>query len=205
MVGTLASTNLTARLRAFREAHPGVRLTLRTARSDGVSALVQQGGVALGLRYLPDPSPAIVSRPVQTEELVVVCAAHSNLADLAPTEPAVLAGVPWIGFASGAGSSGEPFARLLERQLLRAGLDAADIIAVDSLTAQERLAEADFGLLPASSIEEELRSGTLRLLPVAPLATTVPIHAIHRRHGYLAPVAHHLPALIATSPSTSLI
>jgi len=61
LVGTLASTGLTTRLRAFREAHPGVRLALRTARSDEVSALVQQGEVELGLRYFPDPSGAVVS------------------------------------------------------------------------------------------------------------------------------------------------
>jgi DNA-binding transcriptional LysR family regulator len=204
LVGTLASTGLTTRLRAYREAHPGVRLALRTARSDEVSALVRRGEVALGLRYFPDPDRSLTSRLVEEEELIVVCAGHSRLVDPAATEPSALAGVPWIGFPVGAGSSGEPFARVLERQLLRAELDGAEIIATDSLTAQKRLIEADFGLglLPASSVEEELRLGTLRALPIAALATTVPVLIVHRREGYLSPAARRLLAALTTSRAT---
>src|SRR5262245_21107472 len=51
LVGTLAATSLTARLRRFRESHPAVDLRLRTALSDEVSALVRAGDATLGLRY----------------------------------------------------------------------------------------------------------------------------------------------------------
>lgn len=206
LVGTLAGTSLTARLRAFRAAHPRIRLALRTARSDEVSALVQQGEVALGLRYFSDPARAVVSHFVRDEELVVVCAGDSRFAVPTASEPADLVGAPWVGFPTGAGSSGEPFARVLKRQLLRAGLEGAEIVAIDSLTAQKRLIEADFGLglLPVSSVAEELRLGTLRLLPVAELATAAPVVALHRRDGYLSGAARRLLAvLIAPAASES--
>src|SRR5262249_39772890 len=61
VVGTLASTTLTASLRRFREAHPGVDLRLRTALSVEVSALVLRGDATLGLRYDVDPHPDLVS------------------------------------------------------------------------------------------------------------------------------------------------
>src|SRR3989442_710712 len=51
LVGTLASTTLTARLQRFRRAHPHVRLALRTALSREVTALVRRGGAAPRLRY----------------------------------------------------------------------------------------------------------------------------------------------------------
>src|SRR5262249_10236798 len=51
LVGTLASSGLTAHLRRFREAHPGIDLRLRTALSAEVSALVRRGEATLGLRY----------------------------------------------------------------------------------------------------------------------------------------------------------
>src|SRR5438128_5727141 len=70
MVGTLASTTLTARLRTFRHAHPQVRLALRTAISREVTALVRRGDAALGLRYFPDPDPDVVSLPLYKEALV---------------------------------------------------------------------------------------------------------------------------------------
>ena len=51
LVGTLASSSLTARLRQLCQAHPGLDLRLRTALSEEVSALVLRGDTALGLRY----------------------------------------------------------------------------------------------------------------------------------------------------------
>jgi DNA-binding transcriptional LysR family regulator len=194
LVGTIAGTRLTDRLRAFREAHPAIRLELRTARSDEVSALVQQGDVAIGLRYFADPSSSIVSHLVEEERLLVICAGHSRLAAGVDIEPAALHGVPWITFPTGSGSSGEPYARVVEQQRLRAGLDDAEIIAIDSLTAQKRLIEADFGvgLMPASSVAEELRLGTLAVVQVPALSATVPVVAIHRRTGYLVPAAQRL-------------
>jgi DNA-binding transcriptional LysR family regulator len=194
LVGTLAGTHLTGQLQAFRQTYPLVRLLLRTARSDEVSELVQQGEALLGLRYFNDPRAGICSQPVIEEPLQVVSALQSRLIAGTPTEPAALAGIPWIGFPTGTRSSGEPFAHILTRQLLRTGLDGAEMIEIDSLPAQKRLIEADFGvgLLPASSIEEEVRLGTMRVLPVDALTTTVPVVAIYRRQGYLSRAARLL-------------
>src|SRR5258706_11668723 len=61
IVGTLASTKLTARLRRFREAHPGIELRLRTALSAEVSELVRRGDATFGLRYGLDPNPDLTS------------------------------------------------------------------------------------------------------------------------------------------------
>ncbi|MEO9088326.1 MAG: LysR family transcriptional regulator [Ktedonobacteraceae bacterium] len=206
LVGTLASTRLTGQLRAFREAYPHVRLLLRTARSAEVSNLVQQGDALLGLRYFADPRPEIVcSLPVMHEPLQIVSAAHSRLVVGIPTEPLALQGVPWIGFPTGIGSSGEPFARILVQQLLRYSMEDAEMITIDSLTAQKRLIEADFGigLLPASSIEEELRLGTMQVLPIAALQTTVPVMLIYRCQAYLSCAARRLREML-TLQTTSL-
>ncbi len=201
LVGTLASTRLTGQLQTFRESYPRVRLLLRTARSAEVSDLVQQGDALLGLRYFADPRTEIMcSQPVMHEPLQVVSSAHSHLVTGTPTEPLALQGIPWINFPTGMGSSGEPFARLLTQQLLKHGLEDAEITTIDSLTAQKRLIEADFGLglLPASSIEEELRLGTMQVLPIAALQTTVPVMLIYRRQGYLSCAAHSLREMLSS-------
>jgi DNA-binding transcriptional LysR family regulator len=194
LVGTLASTHLTARLQAFREAYPQVRLVLCTARSAEVSTQVHQGDALLGLRYFADPDPAIRSVPVMEEPLLVVCAAHSRFVTGAPTEPAALLGVPWLSFPYRAGSSSQ----VLERQLLKHDLASAERIVIDSLTAQKRLIEADFGvgLLPASSIEEELRLGTLRVLAIPALQTVMPVMLISRRQAYLSRAARLLVSIL---------
>ncbi len=206
LVGTLAGTSLTGRLRAFRAAHPHVRLLLRTARSDEVSALVQQGEAQLGLRYFNDPAPQVQSHFVADEPLCVVCAAQSRwVDDDGRISPDALVGVPWVTFPVGTRSSGEPFARLVTRQLQRCGLDDAEIVAIDSLTAQKRLIEADFGLglLPASSIEEEVRLGTLRVLPIPALETAAPVVVIHRRRAYLSGAVRRLLAMLTEEAAQS--
>jgi DNA-binding transcriptional LysR family regulator len=205
LVGTLASTQLTAHLQAFHKTYPRVRLKLCTARSDEVSTLVQQGDAHLGLRYFADPRPEIRSLLAINEPLLVICAAHSHFVTQEPTEPVALLGVPWVTFPLSPGSSGEPFARLLEQQLLRYELDTAERIVIDSLTAQKRLIEADFGvgLLPASSIEEELHLGTVRVLPIAALQTSVPVMVIHRRQAYLSRAARLLLSMLASQAGTS--
>jgi DNA-binding transcriptional LysR family regulator len=69
LVGTLASTDLTARLQRFRRMHPDVRLALHTALSREVSALVRRGDAVLGLRYFGDPDPDLVSLELYREPL----------------------------------------------------------------------------------------------------------------------------------------
>lgn len=63
-------------------------------------------------------------------------------------------------------------------------------------TARKRMIEAGFGvgLMPASSIEEEIRLGTLAVLDIPELCATVPVMLIHRREGFLSPVANRLRA-----------
>src|SRR5437773_12208391 len=61
VVGTLASTTLTERLRRFREAHPAIDLRLRTALSSEVSALVRRGDATLGLRFDIETHPDLRS------------------------------------------------------------------------------------------------------------------------------------------------
>ena len=63
VVGTLASTSLTMRLRRFREDYPGIDLRMRTALSREISELVRRGDATLGLRYGAEPDPDLVSTP----------------------------------------------------------------------------------------------------------------------------------------------
>ena len=87
---------------------------------------------------------------------------------------------------------------LLARQLIRAGLEHADLTLIDSLTAQKRLAQAGFGLalVPESSVRDELRQGTAGGAGRRGDAGTIPITALHRRNGYLSPAAKALLALL---------
>ena len=103
----------------------------------------------------------------------------------------------------------ESFVQFLQRKFLAAGLEDAEIIPIDSLTAQKRLVEAGFGiaLLAESGIQEELKQGMLKVLNVPALRAAIPIALVYRGNGYLSAAARSLLSIIETSwhhkPSTS--
>ena len=203
LVGTLANTVLTGRLQRFRDAHRQVRLELRTALSREVSALVRRGDAALGLRYFADPDPDLVSLPFYREDLVTVCAPTHRLVQKRRLTAPMLAGESWVAFPIRQGSSGESYAQVLAERLAAIGLGNAEIVPIDSLTAQKRLVEAGFGLglMPRSSVEEELRVGTLRELRVAAMRLAVPVVLVHRRRAHLSGAARALLTLLTGAPA----
>lgn len=114
IVGTLASTSLTERLRRFRDAHPGVDLRIQTALSAEVSDLVRRGDATLGLRYELDPHPDLVASRVHDEPMVPVCSPYHRLATARRVEPAALAGEQWLAFPARPGAVREPYSAALE-------------------------------------------------------------------------------------------
>ena len=200
IVGTLAGTTIVQQLRRFSARHTNARLELRTANSFEVSDMVRRGEVSLGLRYFGDPSPELVSRQVSEERIVVVCSAQHQWGGKRLRQPEQLRGNQW--FSLPMTRHRDSFAHLVARQLASAGLDDVPVMAIDSMTAQKRLIEAGIGiaLLPESSIHEELRLGTLRTIQVSHLQTTVPIHVLYRKTGYLTGASRTLLALISNVP-----
>jgi DNA-binding transcriptional LysR family regulator len=203
LVGTLASTRFAGMLRQFGQRHPSVKLELRTANSEEVSDLVRRGEATLGLRYFTDTDPGLVSEQVTEEALVLACSPDHRLAGRRVRDSGVLAGERWVAFPPHRRRR-EPFATALEQRLAAAGIEAAEIVRIDSLTAQKRLVEAGFGiaLLIESSVQEELRLGSLEIIHAPALRGGVPVTLVRRRNGYLSGAAQSLVAVIKAGTAT---
>jgi DNA-binding transcriptional LysR family regulator len=199
IVGTLAGTTIVEQLRRFSAKHRNARLELRTANSFEVSDMVRRGEVSLGLRYFADPSPELISRQISEERIEVVCSAQHKWGGKRLRDPGQLRADQWLSLPMT--RHHDSFAHLVARQLASAGLDVP-VMTIDSMTAQKRLIEAGIGiaLLPESSIHEELRLGTLRIIDVSHLQTTVPIHVLYRKNGYLTGASRTLLTLISNVP-----
>jgi DNA-binding transcriptional LysR family regulator len=198
IVGTLASTTLTDCLRGFRDAHPATDLRIQTAVSVEVSALVRRAEATVGLRYRTDPDPALVSTTIYEEPLVPVCSPHHHLARRRRLAPEALAGERWLAFPARLGEAPEPYSTAITGWLAESGLGEAEVVVVDSLTAQKRMVEAGLGLalLPASSIGEELHARTLVKLPIERSAATVPVVLIRRRGAFQSGATRTLLAML---------
>jgi DNA-binding transcriptional LysR family regulator len=200
IVGTLAGTTIVEQLRRFSARHKNARLDLRTANSFEVSDMVRRGEVSLGLRYFGDLSPELVSQQISEERILVVCSAQHKWGGKRLRDPERLRTDQWLSLPMT--RHRDSFAHLVARQLASARLDEVSIMVIDSLTAQKRLIEAGIGiaLLPKSAIQEELRLGTLRTIDIPCLQTTVPIHVLYRKHGYLTGASRTLLSLISAAP-----
>jgi DNA-binding transcriptional LysR family regulator len=200
IVGPLAGTTVVQQLRRFSARHRNARLELRTANSFEVSDMVRCGEVSLGLRYFGDPSPELISQQISEERVLVVCSAQHKWGRKRLRDPERLRADQW--FSLPMTRHRDSFAHLVARQLASAQLDDVPVMAIDSLTAQKRLIEAGIGiaLLPESTIQEELRLGTLSTIDVPSLQTTVPIHVIYRKSGYLTGASQTLLSLIRGAP-----
>jgi DNA-binding transcriptional LysR family regulator len=199
LVGTLLDTQIVELLRRFRHRSKRVRVDLRTATSQGVSQLVRRGDACMGVRYFVDPSATLISHTIADETMRVVVSAKHPLIARRSRLLRELDKQRWIGFPV-ARRQPESFGNILRARLGLIGLADADVMAVDSLSAQKRLVAAGFGvaLLPESSIRDELRKGTLRALEGSPLEIKIPIVLIHRRNGYLSPASNALLAALNT-------
>jgi DNA-binding transcriptional LysR family regulator len=196
LVGTLADSNIVDVLRQFAQRSEAFTLDLRTATSNEVSDLVRRGEVTLGLRYFPDERTELRARVVGIEPLRVICSREHRLVGKRVGKRQ-LAGEKWVSFPANRGR--EALGRILERQLIGAGVDEPKITVIDSLTAQKRLVEAGFGiaLVPESSVRDELKLGTLAELDIPAIRTGVPVALIHRRNAHLGPAAQALIALMS--------
>ena len=197
LVGTLADTQIVDVLHRFARRNKEVRLELRTASSAEVTDLVRRGEATLGLRYFASERKDLVESGAGSEAMLVVAAPGHRLAGRHALKPKALAGERWVGFPPSPGDR-DSSGHVLARQLIRAGLDDADLTLIDSLTAQKRMAQAGFGLalVPESSVRDELRQKTLVTLDVPSMRTSIPITVLHRRSGYLSPAAKALLALL---------
>jgi len=203
LVGTLASTTLTRCLQRFRDARPRAELRLRTALSQEVSVLVRRGDATLGLRYGRDPHPETVSIAIYDEPMIAVCSPRHPLAGRRTVRPSALATERWVAFPPRNDALYEPYPWSLQHRLAAWGLYPAEIVPIDSLTAQKRMVEAGFGLalLPESSVDEELRARTLSEMRIGGKRIAIPVVLIHRRRGYLSGAARALMAELAAWPS----
>jgi DNA-binding transcriptional LysR family regulator len=200
IVGPLAGTTIVKRLRRFSARHKNARLDVRTASSFEVSDLVRRGEVSLGIRYFGDSSPELISQKISEERMVVVCSPDHRWAGKKLQDPGQLRTDQWLALPMT--RHRDSFAHLLARQLASVQLDDVRIMPIDSLSAQKRLIEAGIGiaLLPESAAHEELRLGTLSMIKSPALQTTVPIHVLYRKNGYLNGASRTLLSLISASP-----
>ena len=154
----------------FTEAHPNVRLVVRTGHSEEIVDLVLRQEIDIGLTRELAPDRRIASRSLYEDELVLVARRGDPLTedpavDVARVGEARLqcgkegAAVGQAGQRVGVGDPAHPFFR-------QAGVSPRGVMELDNIDAAKQMVEQGLGiaLLPTTSIATELADG--RLAPI---------------------------------------
>ena len=199
IVGTLAGTNLTGALKRFGAHHAGVELNLRTARSFEVSELVRNGEATIGLRYDRNRSDGLHYEQIGSDPMVIACAAGHRFAGRLLRSLKPLQDERWLAFPEIPGKREIPPSHI-SSIFLALGLGEISWWPVDSLNAQKRLMESGSGLalLPKSSLQEELVSGSLKIIRVAGLQVGQSVQMVSRRNGFFSAATLKLMELLRT-------
>ena len=133
---------------------------------------------------------------------MIVCSAENSLSSNPADLLAQLKTIPWATYPPRTTVGNVEFTKVTQTLREKVGLDSAETIYIDSLTAQKRMVEANFaiGLLPISSIQEELQLGTMQIVNLPEAAADIPVVATRRRDGFTSTATNTLLALLRGAP-----
>ena len=154
---------LPALLKEFHEAHPKVRLSVRTGHSEEVLELVLRDQVEVGLtRELRHPG--IVSVPVYEDELVLVANRDHPFARRVVIRMEELGGEELILF-----DRTSSYHDLTNALFRAAGVEPAGVMELDNIDAAKKMVQQGLGvaLLPQTAVAAELDAGSLRVVVIA--------------------------------------
>jgi len=165
-------------LKRFQETHPDVQVAVRTGHSEEVAELVKRDEVAVGLsRALRDPD--LEAFTLYEDELVlVVHPEHQFVTDVRTLE---LADEQFVLF-----DRASSYHELTSALFLEAGIVPRSVMELDNIDSAKKMVEQGLGVafLPHVAVAEEVRSGRLRIVPIAdrqpPRRAIV---AVRRRHA----------------------
>jgi DNA-binding transcriptional LysR family regulator len=147
----------------FTEAHPKVRLSVRTGHSEEILELALRREIDLGLvRALRHPE--IESRPLYEDELVLVVDAGHPFADRGVIAVDEIADVRLILF-----DRTSSYYDLTNAFFREAGVAPSGVIELDNIDAAKQMVDQGLGiaLLPHTAVAAELADGRLRQVTIA--------------------------------------
>ncbi|MBI4229480.1 MAG: LysR family transcriptional regulator [Planctomycetes bacterium] len=175
---------LPARIKAFRDLHPQVRVDLVAADSRVILEKVLKGEVELGYVGSPPRRTDLASKPFAEDRLVLaVGPGHAWARRRSPVKPEDLAREPFVSREEGSGTR-IAFERAL--QDLRPGLRLREVARLGSTAAVLEAVRRNLGV----AVLSDLAVGrTLRVVPVQGLSIRRTFHEAWNRRTTLSPLA----------------
>jgi phosphonate transport system ATP-binding protein len=189
---------LPAAIRRFARGYPGVRLALVQAGSAAVQEAVRSGSAEIGFVGARTPDPVLEVVDVAEDEIVVVAAPALALGD-EPLSAPDLARLPRVDREPGSGTAAVAAEHLANMGVVLEPGTAA--LEAGSLAALRAAAVSGVGIAFVSrrAVEDELATGSLRIVAVQGLSIPRSFCAVHRREPGLSPAARAFLEVVRAS------
>lgn len=192
-------------LAAFLRSHPQLRI--RTTVSDSLMVIdqVERGLIDLGLVGCRGGGPGLEFRHLATDTIAVVAAPSHALCRRRRISLQELTRHPFVSREPGSG-----LRRCFEDALRRAGMSLAAFQVVFELGGNEAVKQAalngaGWAALSAQAVQEELRSGRLRALPVTGLDQDRELFVVHGKERPLPWPARLFLAFLEAHPLAAAV
>jgi DNA-binding transcriptional LysR family regulator len=191
---------LPALLSAFRAKHPQVHVRATISDSGAVMKDVEQGRAMLGLIGQKAEKPALATRPIGRDTLVLLVPSGHPWATRRTVSLGAVASEPLVVRESGSGSR-----RALERSLERAGRSFAELNVSLELGSNAAIKDAvkrglGVAFLSRLCVERELDLKELRAVAVRALRLTRHFYVVYRRNRPLSQAASVFLRFVESHP-----
>ncbi len=185
-------------LRAFLAANPQADVRLEYLHPDRVYEAVESGSADLGLVSYPEPSRTLAAIVWRSEPMVLVTHPQHPLAGREGVSLVALRDQPFVAFQRGL-----KIRDAIDRVLAERGVRVEIELEFDNIETIKQAIEVAAGvsILPQPTIERELGSGSLAMLPLADVSLARPLGIIHRRDRKLSETAERFLAMLL-APNT---
>jgi DNA-binding transcriptional LysR family regulator len=171
-------------VKRFLQEFPSVNVRIEYRRSNLVYEDILHNAVDFGLVAFPQKQRQIEMIPFRNDRLVLITHPNHMLAKATEVDLKTLAGQKFIGF-----DPDIPTRKAVDTIFRDNKLEITPVMEFDNIETVKRAVEIDHGIaiVPQATVQQELRQGTLAVVPFKGKEFTRPLAILHRKGRVLTP------------------
>ena len=171
-------------VKRFLQEFPSVNVRIEYRRSNLVYEDILHNAVDFGLVAFPQKQRQIEMIPFRNDRLVLITHPNHSLAQATEVDLKTLAGQKFIGF-----DPDIPTRKAVDTIFRDNKLEITPVMEFDNIETVKRAVEIDHGIaiVPQATVQQELRQGTLAIVPFKGKEFTRPLAILHRKGRVLTP------------------
>lgn len=199
---SIAIQTLPRVLSYFQNQFPLIKTTIHSMNSSQIMASVESGMIDLGIGYLFEKNPSLETSLLYYDTFELVVSPDHPLAKLKHASIEVLFDVPLILLSPD--TAGRKF---VDQIFKKYNIQPHVVMELSSSEEMKRMVELNLGaaIVSKMSIANELRLGTLKMIPVTQLEISHPIGIIYKSGRYLNSAMQQFLSDLKGMPETQFI